>query len=143
MWNTLRNLLPSKMSCSVPKVLKINDSDVNHPADNANHFYNYFRQIGKSLADQTNYDSCNIDPSYFLRNRTPESIFIAPTYPQEIKRIISSLRNSFSSGPEGFSSFFIKTASTVLASPLPLIFNFCIENGIFPESLKIESYIYL
>ena len=140
MWKTLRNLLPSKMSCSVPKVLEINNSDVNHPADIANHFNNYFCGIGKSLADQIN-DSCNKDPSHFLRNRIPESIFSAPTYPQEIERIISSLRNSSSSGREGFSTFFIKTASTVLAAPLSFIFNFCIENGIFPESLKISKVI--
>ena len=141
MWKTLRNLLPSKMSCSVPKVLEINNSDVNHPADIANHFNNYFCGIGKSLADQIN-DSCNKDPSHFLRNRIPESIFIAPTYPQEIERIMSSLRNSFSSGPEGFFSFLIKTASTaVLASTLSFIFNFCFENGIFPESLKISKVI--
>ena len=140
MWKTLRNLLSSKMSCSVPKVLEINNSDVNHPADIANHFNNYFCGIGKSLADQIK-DSCNKDPSHFLRNRIPESIFIAPTYPQEIERIISSLPNSSSSGPESFSSFFIKTASTVLASPLSFIFNCCIENGIFPELLKISKVI--
>ena len=139
MWKTLRNLLFSKMSCSVPKVRKINNSDVNHPADIANHFNNYFCGIGKSLADQIN-ESCDKDPSHFLRNRIPESIFIVPTYPQEIERIISPLHNS-SSGPEGFSSFFIKTASSVLASPTSFIFNFRTENGIFPESLKISKVI--
>ena len=123
------------MSCSVPKVLKINNSDVNYPADIANHFKNYFCRMGKSLANQINYDSSSKDPSQFLRNRIPESIFIAPTYPQEIKRIIPSLRNSSSSGPKGLSSIIIKTASTVLASP------FCIENGIYPESLKISKVI--
>ena len=51
------------------------------------------------------------------------------------------MRNSSSSGPEGFSSFFIKTASTVLASPLSFVFNFCIENDIFPQSLKISKVI--
>ena len=71
--------------------------------DIANHFNNYFCEVGKSLADQIN-DSCIKDPSHFLRNRIPEPIFIAPTYPQEIKRIISSLRNSSSSDPERFSS---------------------------------------
>ena len=139
MWNTLRNLLPYKMSCTVTKVLKINNFDVNHPADIANHFNNYFCGIGKSLAYQIN-DTCSKDSSHFLRIRIPESIFIAPKYPQEIKQIISSLRNSSSSGPEGF-SFFIKSASADLASPLSFIFNFCIENGIFPESLKISKVI--
>ena len=55
--------------------------------------------------------------------------------------IITTLHNCQSTGPDGISSSFIKLASNQLSLPLTILFNFCEENGIFPDSLKISKVI--
>ena len=55
LWKTINNLLPSKLSNSfTPKVIKVGDVKVDNPTGIANHFINFFCDIGQSLADKAN-----------------------------------------------------------------------------------------
>ena len=143
LWKTLNNLLPSKRSAgnSAPKILKINGTSFDQPADIAQSFNNFFCNIGQSLAVQVTATPSSIKPSYYLHNRVTDSIFLAPSYPQEILRIISSLQSSSSCGPDNISSFFLKLGSNILIYPLTIFFNFCVECGIFPDSLKMSKVV--
>ena len=110
LWKTINNLLPSKLSnSSGPKVIKVGNVKVDNPTDIANHFNEFFCKIGQSLADKVNRAG-NENPIKYLNNRINESIFLTPTNFQEISRIISSLKNSSSFGPDGISSFFFKNS---------------------------------
>jgi hypothetical protein len=60
-----------------------------------------------------------------------------PTSPQEVLNIIYSLKNSNSTGYDGICTKVIKTVAHILASPISYIINLCIEQGIFPEKLKV------
>ena len=103
---TINNLLHSKLSnSSAPKVIKVGDVKVdNNPTDIANHFNEFFCKIGQSLANKVNRAG-NENPIKYLKNRINESVFLTPTNLQEI-RIISSLKNISSFGPNGISPFF-------------------------------------
>ena len=125
---------------SGPKVIKVGDVKVDNPTDIANHFNKFFCKIGQSLADKVNRAG-NENPIKYLNNRINESIFLTPTNFQEISRIISSLKNSSSFGPDGISSFFLNTASDVVSFPLSIFFNLFIEQECFPESLKLSKVI--
>ena len=141
LWKTINNLLPSKLSnSSGPNVIKVGDVKVDNPTNIANHFNKFFCKIGQSLADKVNRAG-NENPIKYLNNRINESIFLTPTNFQEISRIISSLKNSSSFGPDGISSFFLKIASDVVSFPLSIFFNLFIEQGCFPESLKLSKVI--
>ena len=137
LWQTLNNVLSSKRSSenSAPKIFKINDIFFDHPADIAHSFNNFFCNIGTSLAVPT---SNNVKPSYYLHNRMSDSIFLAPSRPQQILRVISSLRSSSSCGPDNTSSFFLKLRVNILIHPLTIFFNRCTECGIFPDSVKMS-----
>ena len=105
---TLYNVLPLKRSTgnSAPEILKINGTSFDQPAGIAQSFNNFFCNIGQSLAVQVTATPSSIKPSYYLHNRVTDSIFLAPSYPQDILRIISSLQSSSSCGPDNISSFF-------------------------------------
>ena len=79
-------------------------------------------------------------PLHYLHNRVANSIFLAPSHPQEILKTISLLRNSSSCGPDNI-SFFLKLGSNILIYPRTIFFNFCVECGIFPDSLKTSKVI--
>ena len=106
LWKTINNLLSSKLSnSSAPKVIKVGDVKVDNSTDIADHFNKFFCKIGQSLADKVNRAG-NKNPIKHLKNRINESVFLTPTNLQEISRIISSLKNSSSFGPDGISPFF-------------------------------------
>ena len=139
----MNNVLPSKRSTgnSAPKISKINGTSFDQPADIAQSFNNFFCNIGQSLAVQVTATPSSIKPSYYLHNSVTDSIFLAPSYPQEILRIILSLQSSSSCGPDNISSFFLKLGSNILIYPLTIFFNFCVECGIFPDSLKMSKVV--
>ena len=144
LWQTLNNVLPSKRSTrnSAPKVLKINGVSFDRPADIAYSFNSFFCNIGQSLASQVSSTTQNAaKPLHYLHNRVANFIFLAPSHPQEILRTISSLRNSSFYGPDNISSFFLKLGSNILIYPLTIFFNFCVECGIFPDTLKTSKVI--
>ena len=67
LWQTLNNVLrrTSKRSSgnSATKLLKINDISLDHPADIAHSFNDFFCDIGKSLAVQVAPTTNNVKPS--------------------------------------------------------------------------------
>ena len=106
LWKTINDLLSSKLSnSSASKVIKVGVLKVDNPTDIANHFNEFFCKIGQSLAYKVNRAGSENSIKY-LKNRINESVFLTPTNLHEISRIISSLKNSSSFGPDGKSSFF-------------------------------------
>ena len=123
LWKTINNLLPSKLSnSSAPKVIKVGNVKVDNPTDIANHFNEFFYKIRQSFADKVNRAG-NENSIKYLNNRINESVFLTPINFQEISRINSSL------------------ASDVVSFLLSIFFNLFIEQGCFPEPLKLSKVI--
>lgn len=63
------------------------------------------------------------------------------TTPDEVKNIISSLKSSRATGPDGLSPILLKNISTIIASPLSSLFNRCFSLGRFPQVWKRANVI--
>ena len=59
---------------------------------------------------------------------------------QEIKKIISSLKNSNSTGYDEITSRLLKLSAPYIISPLTYIYNSALNTGVFPDRLKYASY---
>ena len=59
----------------------------------------------------------------------------------EIKNVISNLKNSNSSGHDEITSMFVKLSSPLLILSLEKLFNLSIYSGIYPSKLKIAKVI--
>lgn len=68
--------------------------------------------------------------------RNPHSIFLEPVDEAETLLLINSLKTNTASGHDCISSITLKTVNTLIVKPLTHIFNLCIQQGIFPDSLK-------
>ena len=72
-----------------------------------------------------------------MKNRIPESIFLAPVTSEEIEIIINSLNIKKAIGPYSIPVFLLQILSRLISQPLSVIVNQSFEVGIFPNKLKV------
>lgn len=105
----------------------------------ANTFNQYFSGVTSNLAaGRAGYSDPLPTESYFqtVHNSTPGSFFMFPITPQEILDAIKSVSNKPSMGIDGIETSLIKNCSHSLVTPLEILFNSSIQQGLFPNLLK-------
>lgn len=112
--------------------IKIDGNNVlNNPTEIANAFNNYFiEKVNPLPGAGKNVTS--------LINGQLNSMFLAPSSPYQINKIINNLKNTNSVGYDGFSTKIIKAVNEDICHHLSHIINLSITNGIFPQDLKIS-----
>lgn len=117
-------------------ISNIVDSDITFTSgsDIANKFNNHFIDVASNTSSNKSNKSSGKHHIETLDN----SIFIEPTNESEIFRIINSLRNTKSAGHDNISTELLKKISQYISSPLAYIMNLSIEQGYFPDRLKLS-----
>lgn len=105
----------------------------------ANAFCEYFANVGPDYASKI--PKSNLMPSYYMKNKNKNSIFINPTDPEEIDKIISNLKSKNSSGHDNINSKLIKVLKNELKVPISVLTNKSISDGIFPDIFKIAKVV--
>ena len=62
-------------------------------------------------------------------------------HPRDIVKIIKSLKDSSSPGPDGITSYFLKKVVARIAEPLCKVFNVSLSEGILPDEWKVAYII--
>lgn len=84
-------------------------------------------------------DDSNQNPIDLMQNQykvAEHSKFMVPVTPEEICQIIQALHNKVSRDAYGMSAQLLKRIGNVI-SPLTILFNRCLEDGYFPQELKV------
>ena len=81
------------------------------------------------------------DISFFPSYHNPNSMFLEPTCKTEVLQVIKNLKNSKAYDVDDISTHIVKTISEYIAEPITHIFNKAVEEGIFPDQLKIAKVI--
>ena len=136
----MRSLLPSKPVSHVPNTIVVEDNNISDPNIMVDNFNVHFANIGKVLATRPNCTNNNDFLSY-LKSPCPFSVYLYPTSPQEIIKLINKLKLNKACGYDDISSFILKIAAQVLALPLSIMINHCITLGTFPTRLKLAKVI--
>ena len=131
-WRLLKEVIGVPNKKDISKTFKVNHKTLTEPSEIANHFNEYFVNVGDNLAK-------NIPPSHLspLRHvkKNDRSIFLAPVVEQEIANCISHIKDG-SSGHDSIKPSVIKKCKTHLLRPLAHIFNLSISEGRVPTPLK-------
>ena len=128
-WQIINSNLKSKQCYDFDEIV-FEDEIIQCPQEAANVFNQYFTNLGKRTT--------NSDNNYKSQcKRVLESMVLLSTSEDEVKTIISSLKNSCSSGDDGFSNVLIKRISEYIIEPLTFLLNQSLVTGIFPSKLKI------
>lgn len=127
MWRVLSSLGLIKQSISLPL-----------------HFFTSNQLIDYYVSITSNANPCtqaDLDRAISLSHHMILQLEFTHTDPIEVHQLIlSSVANTHSTGPDLISASTIRLLSRSLAHILPSIFNFCIENSVFPAKWR-RSYL--
>ena len=135
-WKILKTIIGKGINKTGRKLnFCINGNNVAESELTANEFNEFFTTIGSKLSSTI---SCNVSPMSYV-DITEHSIYMYATT-QEVKQIIKSLKNS-SPGWDEIPVFLLKLCANYYVQPLTYIINKSIENGIFPNELKLARVV--
>ncbi|XP_047106244.1 uncharacterized protein LOC124775455 [Schistocerca piceifrons] len=107
-----------------------------NPLEVANTFNRYYITVADELISQnkTNAVSKLLNPPH-----TNHTMVFIPTTDAEVSNLIKQLKIKHSSGLDGVTSHLIKECRECILKPLTHMLNAAIEEGIFPDSLKVSK----
>ena len=152
-YNTLKLYISSKSSSNNGNriILRDNEKVVSNPIEVANIFNEYFASIAEysdiydgldelslheAIQKHADHDSIQNIKDNVIR----ENVFhFYPVTSETIKTYISKLQTNKAVGYDGIHPMFLKLSSNNMHSSLAFIFNKCILNECFPDSLKMAE----
>ena len=104
-------------------------------------FAKYFSQVRKNFAGKI--PSSNTSISDYLRclQSNKSSIYLYPTDVHEIKKIVAKLPSKKSSWHDNISNILLKDIVSSIAEVLCVIFNKSLEQGEFPNTMKLAEVV--
>ena len=125
----------------IPSQLISDDKIVLDPQSICEIMKNFFVNVGKNPADKIH--PVTNKPSSFHDNlpRVKHCFFFSPASPDEIATIIRSLKSKKSKRENDIETKFLKHSNVVISPVICNIFNSCIEQGKFPDSIKIDEVV--
>ena len=134
-WTVVKEVINKKRITRNSKQFILNNQVTMDPNVISNGFNNFFVNVGPTLA--SNIITDGISHRHFLTESLQTSFFVEPTNTNEIKAVISKLKDG-APGRDGILPKHLKCISESIAYPLSKIANLSFEQGIFPTELKIS-----
>jgi len=139
-WGVINTLIGrTSDKSSISDTFKINNSSVNDPDEIANEFCHFFTNIGKKYANDI--PNSKYSHNHYLQNKVKINMFMAPTDPHEVVKLIDTLKRKNSCGHDNISSALIKDIKYDIAFPLAILFNKSLNNGKVPDQIKLAKVI--
>ena len=133
-WQIIKEITSnSKGMNEISKEFAINDEKISEPDVIANHFNNFFTNVGPHLASQI--PPCTSDPISYINQSIRESIVIEPASVTEVLNILKSIKTT-AEGWDAISSRALKQSYNALSQPLTHIINLSLMQGTVPYELK-------
>ena len=142
LWRLI-NKITNKSSNKQTVINKITVNEIVHerPKAIANELANYFANIGGKLSNTLPKSKHNITTYLNKIPMCPNTMYATPTTPTEIDKIIRKLANKNSSGYDQISNQMLKWLRPVITIPLCIIYNKSIQEGCFPEKMKLAEVV--
>lgn len=138
-WNLINDITQNKRTHKREKIqLKENKVVIENPSLIANKFNTFFSEIGSKMAKQVK------TPKMPASNQTKSplhSFQLTNITEDEVVQTIATLNEKKSTKIDDIPSKFLKYSNILIAPILTKLFNKCINQGIYPECLKIAQII--
>jgi hypothetical protein len=142
-WKVLNSLIgKTHDKSSIQEVFNHDNQELTDPNIIASEFCDYFAKVGPRLSNDipSPYKEYN---QYLNVNKsqTNKSIFLIPTDPGEVQKIIEQMKPKNSTGHDKLSALFLKQVGLELSYPLNILINKSLLEGQFPDMFKIAKVI--
>ena len=135
LWKTLKTLVPNgkNTTTSVKRLVTEDGIDVTCPKGIADHFNNFFVNVGVTLASKFSTDTSKVNPP------VSEKLFnFSKTNTKCVQDHIKYLKNGKATGLDGIGSRILKAGAPVLSIYLSKIFNCSLATGYVPKCWKMK-----
>ena len=132
-FNLYLNRLP------LPDTFDIDSEPVSDPIVISNAFCKHYSSIAVHLA--SNIPKSKVSYAEFLTGDYPAVKILYPTTESEVRKIISSLTITRTTGLDGFSNIHLKKLKKDIVKPITKLINKSFQTGTFPDALKIAKII--
>ena len=138
-WRTLNSISgrPNDKS-SINEIFCINKRKTDDQNEIANGFCKYFSEVGKTFAEKIPPPE-HLFHTYLSSTENKRSLFLFPTDPDEINKLLSSLKPKKSSGHDNISTLFLKGIKNQISDPLSALINKSLEAGYVPNIFKLAK----
>ena len=135
-WDGIRNLInvSKKSSTNINKIIHDNESFTDNLSISKT-LNNYFVNVGPSI--EKKIPKAKKSFQSYLTEPNPVDLILNPCDANEINEIISSFGSGKASRPFSIPSNLLKEFSIQFSEPISIIINKSLQEGIFPQSLKI------
>jgi len=138
-WQIINTLMGKESDKTTITMLKVNGVQITNPKVITETFAEYFAHVGK--VQSQNIATTNIKSYKYCTLNSDKSIYLIPTDMYEIVDIITKMKASKSKGHDDITSNLLKELKYSIALPLSILINRTLNEGIFPEALKIAKVI--
>ncbi|XP_057290863.1 uncharacterized protein LOC130613552 [Hydractinia symbiolongicarpus] len=140
-WKGIKDILNNKdnNSRSSTSSLKINDKIISEKLTVANAFNKHFTSVADKIRNQIPHNNTHF--SSYLKNNNSNSLFFNPVTIEEVLKIINNLDLTKASGPNSVPNLILKQANIAISAILTKRFNLSLQQGVFPNILKMVSVI--
>ena len=135
--NTVTN--KKKKGSQYPTQFNDDARKVSSNIDIANGFNRLFSNIGPALA--RTIPNGNTDFTNYLNQKVEESIFLNPVTDEEIIEIVKDAKTKYSKDHDSIDMSLVKLVIHIIVIPLKHIFIISLQNGVFPDRMKIARVI--
>ena len=139
-WKGIKSIISIKENnYTIPTSMTIDNKNESDPGKIAEGFNSYFSSIAEKL--QHKIYGANTDYKKYLSDRVDSNFLFQSADTEEILRIITSLNNSKSTGPNSIPTEILKLLAPILCYPLKEIINISFATGVYPDKLKLAEVI--
>ena len=115
----------------------VNDHCISNPKIIADSFNTYFVNIESNRSSKVNLRDHSLSFNNYLTSRRESRFNFSTISVEEVLSVINNLENKNSSGYDDISNKLLKSIKVEVCTPLTVILNQSLLNGIFPDALKI------
>ncbi len=138
-WKLINKIITTRSNRSSSFTLKINNNLIQDPKIIANHFGEFYQNVGPSLAKNIPETASNYKD--FLSDPITKNFNLDLTNETEVYETIMSLKKKKSMGFDQIPTKIIQISASIISPSLSMIFNCSFRNHIFPDALKIAKII--
>ena len=141
-WKVLNTIIGrTNDKTSIPDNFIIYGSPTDDKNKIAEEFCNYLSNVGQKLA--ANIPNVGIDPlSYLTKEKSVmNSIYLNPTSPEEIFKVIRTIKPGRSCGPDNISNELLKQINSAICTPISCLINKSLETGTVPTFCESHTCI--
>ena len=142
MWQTLNNVIGQHRdkSCCIES-LKVDNLTITDPSKISNSMCNYFSNVGKHFANKIKRPKKDINSYLEKIRRNSTNMMFTQVTKKELSKLFKELPNKSSHGHDDLDNILLKELSESILDPLVLLFNRSLQEGYFPNQMKIAEVV--